>query len=437
MRMTHRIEKINLKHYLTIAFDVGKENLNYYYEVPGKVKSVERTVVDCYEGEIENKTRVIDKMINKMESFAKEKEYGGLHIVCEPTGPYDRKLMKCARKRGHTTAYVSGESVSKMKVVENNDTGKTDIKDPRVIYMLSKKMGKELIYRELKDEYLLLQEYNRMYDVEASAQTSVKCQIHNLLQRLFCDYSFKKDFLYILSGKVLVAQFYASPYRIARLGYERFCKIMKKHAPRIRKLTLERLWEDAQSSILHQMEEEHVGVLEERMLCLYEEYELRHKRREQIKQQIISLYQRLLNKGEPVPRADNKFLNEFRIGRILGETGPLTDFSNKRTILKYGGLNLRERQSGYYIGKTRLSKKGRSTLRNAIGQAAFRLVKKNEVFGPYYHRKKKEGMIGTKALAAVERKLLQVFYVLGVRKEIFCLKRLHECESSLRKAVNW
>jgi hypothetical protein len=155
----------------------------------------------------------------------------------------------------------------------------------------------------------------------------------------------------------------------------------------------------------------------------------------QIKQQIIFLYRRLCSKGEPVPRADKRFLNEFRIGRILGETGPLTDFSNKRAILKYGGLNLRERKSGYYIGKTRLSKKGRSPLRNAVGQAAFRLVRKKEIFGPYYHRKKEEGMIGTKALAAVERKLLQVFYVLGIRKENFYAERLHACESALRKAA--
>jgi len=244
--MTHRIEKINTKYYLTIAFDIGKENLNYYYEIPGKIQSKERTVIDCFEGEIKNTCRVIDKTITNMEVFAKEREYSGLHIVCEPTGAYDRKLMRAARKRGHTTAYVSGEAVSKMKVVENNDTGKTDIKDPREIYMLSKKMGKELIYRELKDEYLLLRECNRMYDVEDSAQTSVKCQIHNLLQRLFCDYSFKKDFLYIKSGKVLVEQFYASPYRIVRFGYERFCNIMKKYAPRIRKDTLARLWDNAQ-----------------------------------------------------------------------------------------------------------------------------------------------------------------------------------------------
>ena len=72
---------------------------------------------------------------------------------------------------------------------------------------------------------------------------------------------------------------------------------------------------------------------------------------------------------------------------------------------------------------------------NAVGQAAFRLVRKKEVFGPYYHRKKEEGMIGTKALAAVERKLLQVFYVLGIRRENFYAERLHTCESALRMAA--
>jgi len=435
MKMTHRVEKINRKFYLTVAFDVSKDKLNYYYEIPGRLKSKHRELVECYEGEIENKAQVINESLLDLDRFAKDHGYEGLHVVCEPTGPYDRKLMRIARAQGHTTAYVSGESVCKMKVVENNDTGKTDIKDPRVIYMLSKNMGKELTCRDLKDEYQLLRELNRMYDAEDSAHTSMKCQIHFLLQRLFCDYSFKKDFLYTLTGRVLVEQYHASPYRILKSGYKRFCTKMKKHAPRVRKLTLERLWQDAQSSILHQMDKEIIMLLERRLLFLWEEYELHRRRKAQIKQEIIVLYRHLLKKGEPVPRPHKRFLNEFRIGRILGETGRLTDFPNKRAVLKYGGLNLRERKSGYYFGKTRLGKKGRSTLRNVVGQAAFRLVRKHEVFGPYYHRKKKEGMVGTKALAAVERKLLQVFYVLGIRKQDFYLHRLHQCESRMEKVA--
>ena len=52
MRMTHRIEKINTKYHLTIAFDIGKEELNYYYEIPGRLKSKERQIVDCFQGQM-------------------------------------------------------------------------------------------------------------------------------------------------------------------------------------------------------------------------------------------------------------------------------------------------------------------------------------------------------------------------------------------------
>lgn len=125
MKMTHRIEKINRKFYLTVAFDIGKDKLNYYYEIPGRLKSKERELVECYEGEIENKAQVINQKLLDLDRLAKDHGFEALHVVCEPTGPYDRKLMRIARAQGHTTAYVSGESVSKMKVVENNDTGKT------------------------------------------------------------------------------------------------------------------------------------------------------------------------------------------------------------------------------------------------------------------------------------------------------------------------
>ena len=39
MKMTHRIEKINRKSCLTVAFDFGKDKLNYYYEIHGRLRS--------------------------------------------------------------------------------------------------------------------------------------------------------------------------------------------------------------------------------------------------------------------------------------------------------------------------------------------------------------------------------------------------------------
>ena len=86
---------------------------------------------------------------------------------------------------------------------------------------------------------------------------------------------------------------------------------------------------------------------------------------------------------------------------ILGQTGPLRDFRSGRALLRYAGLNLRERQSGAYRGQTRLSKKGRPLLRKVLGQTIFPVLRRRFLYGPYYHRKREEGMAGTKAKVAV------------------------------------
>ena len=51
-------------------------------------------------------------------------------------------------------------------------------------------------------------------------------------------------------------------------------------------------------------------------------------------------------------------LTLFNLARLIGQTGPLGDFRSKRQLLRYAGMNLRERESGTYKGQTRLSKKG-------------------------------------------------------------------------------
>ncbi|MBC8174429.1 MAG: hypothetical protein H8E82_02080 [Candidatus Marinimicrobia bacterium] len=115
--------------------------------------------------------------------------------------------------------------MSKLKVVESNDTGKTDEKDPRVILMLWK-LGKILTDRVVRGEYLLLREYNQIYDVEEKELVRVRNRIHEYLVELFCDYSFKKDFLYGKSGRALMELYGFSPYRIVRSGWVRFGRCM-------------------------------------------------------------------------------------------------------------------------------------------------------------------------------------------------------------------
>jgi len=124
-----------------------------------------------------------------------------------------------------------------------------------------------------------------------------------------------------------------------------------------------------------------------------------------------------------------KGLNLFNLSRVVGQTGPLTDFRSSRAVLRYAGLNLRERQSGTYRGQTRLSKKGRPLLRKILGQTIFPVLRRRFLYGPYYHRKRDEGMIGSKAQVAVMRKFLCMLHSLACSGDAFHPERFSTCES--------
>lgn len=113
----------------------------------------------------------------------------------------------------------------------------------------------------------------------------------------------------------------------------------------------------------------------------------------------------------------------------------MKDFRSKRALLRYAGLNIRERQSGSYRGKDRISKKGRPLLRKILGQTTFPLLRRRHIYGPYYHRKRKEGMISQKAKVAVMRKFLGMLYALVKSGMPFDRQRFTTCESQYRMAA--
>ena len=426
MKLSHKSYKINTSELLTVAFDVSKDTLNCYSEFNNKTSILEDSFV--------NRSSTIQTKLQELLVFAKSHGLSGLHITCEPTGGYEKKLLKTARRLGHTTSLVSGEAVHKAKVIESNDTGKTDSKDPRVIHMLAT-MGKTLINRTLSGEYALLRELNRHYDTEDRHRTRLRGQIHRLLVQLYCDYSFKKDFLYGNTGRGLMQTYAFNPYKIMADGFETLSKNLKATVRGVRTKTLQRLWNDAESSTLHQLEPAIIRLLQQRLLDLWEEFLLREKRLEALREQMILLYESLKSKQEPVPEARKGLMNKFIIARILGEFGRLNDFPNAKALLRYAGMNLRERKSGQYVGKVRMSKKGRSRARYILSQAVLPLVRKKDLYGAYYHHKKQQGMCGTKAMCAVARKFLKLFFALSKPNTVFNKERVFACESQHRIAA--
>jgi len=407
------------------ACDVAKDKVDLYTQIAGR--DVER----C----INSRAVALETQLTTLASLARQNGAQRVVVLAEPTGCYHEPLLRAAQRLGLETAWVSGEAVAKMRVVEFNDTGKTDLKDPRVIYTLGR-MGKTLVHRPLEEPYSLLREWNSLYDASDVRVVEIKGAIHIELHDLFPDFSFKTDFLYGRGGQALLKHYCLNPYRIVEAGFEAFSARIRKAYPTIRKSSLARLFQDAESSVRTALSPRRAELREFRLRQLWQDWEREQERKLLAKQAMENLYAEARHLDPRLPEGQKGVVTNFHLARIVGETGPLSDFASWRKLLRYAGLNLRERQSGRYRGKTRISKKGRTLLRKILSQTVLPLVKGTCLFGPYYHKKREEGrMPGAKAMTVVMRKFLKMLFGWYRAGDAFQAERVFQCESIFRKAA--
>lgn len=224
--------------------------------------------------------------------------------------------------------------------------------------------------------------------------------------QIFCDYSFGKDFLYTTSGRALISKYGCNPYHIVRAGKKRFERAMRRRAPRIRQTTLDRLWDNAETSARHEHATEHADLLELQVRQLWEEFLLHEQRKVDLQQRLTSLLQRLRQIDPHVPEPTPGVISAKNLARLIGETGPLGDFTSWRMLLRYAGINIRMRQSGTYKGQNRITKKGRPLLRKILSQIVLPLVRRTCLYGEFYHHKRL-AMPGQKAMVVVMRSFLK------------------------------
>jgi len=421
MQFNTKVNTIKAENNLAIAFDVSQNKLNCYSQWG-------QEIIHFFEDEFCNRISVIEAKFTSFHDYAIQNGFNNLHIICEPTGGYEQKLMQTALRLGYKVSYVNGESVNKFQVVENNENDKSDPKDPRVIFKLYLN-GKLIKYRKFDQEYAQLKALGRFYEQDSKSRTDIKNLIHNTLKVLFPDFSFVNAFLFQTSGRALLKQFGANPYKIIKAGKTQFKRRIKKDSPRIRRYTLDRLWQDALCSVRMNMDDSLNDIYQQRIKKLWTDYLSLEASLRGIKQKMEPLYDQLLNAGEQVPVPVKSFVSKLNLARIVAQTGPFSDFASGRQIKRFGGLHLKVRQSGKYKGKVKLSKKGRIDLRTIMAQSIFHLIKKQSILGQFFHAKKENGMPGTKAMTVVMRKMVDVLFALSKPGVVFDPNRLFACES--------
>ncbi len=98
---------------------------------------------------------------------------------------------------------------------------------------------------------------------------------------------------------------------------------------------------------------------------------------------------------------------------VLAETNGFELIRNKKQLTSYAGLDVREKQSGTSVkGKPRISKKGNRNLRKAMYLPSLTAVRHVNDYKELYSRLVSKSGIKMKGLVAVQRKLLELTYVL-------------------------
>ena len=105
---------------------------------------------------------------------------------------------------------------------------------------------------------------------------------------------------------------------------------------------------------------------------------------------------------------------------VLAETNGFELIRNKRQLTSYAGLDVREKQSGTSIrGKASISKRGNRSLRKAMHFPALTAIRNEGRYKTIYANLVSKHGIKMKAAVAVQRKILELMYVLYRNNTIY------------------
>lgn len=148
---------------------------------------------------------------------------------------------------------------------------------------------------------------------------------------------------------------------------------------------------------------------------------LLNKQENEIKNEI----RQLLNEDNKVKKDVSNMtsipgVGELTVAIVLAETNGFELIRNKRQLTSFAGLDVKEKQSGISVkGKAKISKKGNRYLRKAVHLPALSAVKHCGQYRETYARLVGRHGIKMKALVSVQRKLLELMYILYKNQATF------------------
>ncbi len=383
---------------LIATVDGGKDSHYGYYRCP-----------DGTEGKslpFWNNGRGFQEFWERISSAAKAHGLEDIIVGFESTGPYMEPLAQFLRsKKGVRLVQVNPMHTKRLKELPGNSPLKTDRKDPKIIADIIE-LGHALTVVIPEGPAAELRRLTQGRERTIESRTRLFNQLQSLLVISFPEFLQVMKDVKTASAQHLLRH-YPTAQDIVALGESSLAALL-------RKVSRGKLRED-RARALFETAGETVGVREGRNSMLLEI---------RLMLDTITTYDRFIDSVEtemvrhleqiPSSRVilSLKGIGPVTAAGLIGEVGDFTKFGTISEVMKLAGLDLYEVSSGKHRGRLRISKRGRPYMRKLLYLSALSAVRKGGVMHEWYQRALGRGMIKTKALVAVSRKLLGLIFAL-------------------------
>jgi transposase len=345
--------------------------------------------------------------------------FAGVTVACEPTGHRWRVLGQLADQRGMSFVCVQPAISAWVRKTEDLTSDKTDDKDAVLIARLTGQLRCYL--PEPVDET-----WGRLRHLgtrrEQLIEEHVRCvqQIRDLLECVWpaaleaAKHPFKST-TWVAAISVVMARDGGDLDRTRRLGAARFERAVRKEVTRRGKVrpclrivhALFTALSDPAGVIPHR------PAAFERIAWVLEDWDHAKTSLVDTEARMVAVLDEL---GLTELAISIDGLSAVGAAAILAETGDLSRFTSARAVVKHAGLAPRERKSGTFTGRARVTGAGRPGLRAAAWRAVWGCLQTNRVYAARYRHltgRETNKLTPTQAQTAVAAAILrQLHYVI-------------------------
>jgi transposase len=349
--------------------------------------------------------------------------FAGVTVACEPTGHRWRVLGQLTGRRGMSFVCVQPAISAWVRKTEDLTSDKTDDKDAVLIARLTAQL-RCYLPEPVDETWARLRHLGTRREQLIGEHVACVQQVRDLLECVWpaaleaANWPFRSA-TWVAALSVVVDRDGGDLERTRRLGQARFERAVRKEVTRrggqrpclrITRRLYSALTDEA-GVITHR------PAAFERIAWVIQDWDHAKIKLVDTETRMVAVLDDL-GLTELVTSIDG--LSPVGAAAILAETGDLTRFTSARAVVKHAGLAPRERMSGTFTGRARVTGAGRPLLRAAAWRAVWGCLQTNRVYAARYRHlttRETNKLTPTQAQTAVAAAILrQLHYVVTHRQ---------------------